>query len=133
MTGKKGGSPPKTRDILLVDDNEDDLILCERALKKEGYQVHCVSSGPEALKYVKQHPDVALIVLDINMAELNGIETLQRLRKINRGLPVVLFSNYPEYRLDFQTWLADAYLMKKYDFTELIETIRRLLSAGRDK
>jgi CheY-like chemotaxis protein len=117
-------------EILIVDDNEDDLMLCRRALEKKDYRTHGEDSGPKAIEYVRKHPDVGLVILDIRMMPLTGLETMDLLRQVNKELSIVLFSNHPDYRRNFRTWAADAYLLKKVDFTELIETVDRLLASG---
>ncbi|MGI8892445.1 MAG: response regulator, partial [Bacteroidia bacterium] len=67
--------------ILLVDDEPDILEFMDYNLKKEGYQVITAKNGMEALKLARQHhPD--LIVLDIMMPEIDGMETCRQLREI---------------------------------------------------
>ena len=67
--------------ILLVDDEPDILEFMHYNLKREGYQVNTAKNGKEAIKAAKQlHPD--LIVLDIMMPEMDGIETCRQLREI---------------------------------------------------
>jgi two-component system response regulator (stage 0 sporulation protein F) len=59
---------------------------------------------------------------------MDGVETLRRIREVQRDLPVVLCSAYGEYKQDLTTWASDAYVIKTSDLTELKETIRTLLS-----
>jgi len=110
--------------ILIVDDDEDIRALCENELTKQGYFTRSVSSGVEALRFVDENPDIDLIVLDIKMSPLDGIEILERLRRKNITVPVILYSGYSNYKSNFETWFADAYLIKQPDLSELKDTVR---------
>ena len=59
--------------------------------------------------------------------EKDGLEVLDLLRKKNKSLPVILNSAYSTYKNDFTSWLADAYLVKSHDLTELKDKVQELL------
>lgn len=113
--------------ILLVDDDENVRLVCERELSAEGYVIYSVSSGAEALRFMNRNPEVDLIILDIKMAPLDGIQVLRQLRTNSYETPVILYSDYSLYRDDFATWLADAYVVKSSDLTALKGKVRELL------
>ena len=113
--------------ILVVDDDEDSRVLCERELRRGGYGTHSASSGAEALRFIKENRKVDLIVLDVRMPTMSGIEVLKRLRERNVKIPIILYSDYSAYRNNFLSWLADAYLIKSSDLRELKRKIRELL------
>ena len=113
--------------ILIVDDDDDFRMLCERELQFTGYATRSMSSGKDALLFVADHPEVKLIVLDIQMFPLDGIQVLEELRAKKINLPVILYSDYPLYKNDFKSWLADAFLVKSSDLSELKRTARELL------
>jgi DNA-binding NtrC family response regulator len=117
--------------ILVVDDDENARLLCERQLRFGGYRTKTVSSGEEALSYVDQDTDVALIVLDVKMEPIDGVQVLEELRAKKLDIPVILYSDYPSYKRDFKTWLADAFLVKSADLTELKKTAKELLASPR--
>lgn len=117
-----------TRIVLIVDDDEDTRILCERELHFEGYVTRSLSSGEEALRFLDQNPQVALIVLDIKMSPLDGIQVLEQLRRKKVRTSVILYSDYPGYKDNFKTWFADAFLVKSSDMKELKEKVRELLA-----
>lgn len=119
--------------ILIVDDDEDSRLLCERGLKFEGYATRSLSSGKEALEYLMENPDVKLMVLDIKMSPVNGIQVLEELRSKKIGIPVILYSDYPLYKNDFKTWLADAFIVKSSDLTELKKTVGEFLISPKRK
>ncbi|MDZ7261949.1 MAG: response regulator [candidate division KSB1 bacterium] len=112
--------------ILIVDDREQDLIRCERNLTKEGYQVLLARDGYEALKKVKEQP-VDLVVLDLKLPGMDGIETLGRILEVRYDLPVILHTAYPVWKEDFRTRAADAFVIKTGDMKNLKDQIKKLL------
>jgi len=119
--------------LLVVDDEESIRLLYEQELTDEGYEVLLASSGEEALEILKKEP-VDLVILDIRMKEMSGLEALQHIVKDKKNLPVILCSAYSSYQDDFSSWLADAYVIKSADLTELKEEVKRLLEKyHRDK
>ncbi len=114
------------RKILVVDDEENIRLLYKEELEEEGFIVELAKSGEEALeKHSLFRPD--LIILDIKMPGIGGLETLNRIRGIDRDLPIILCSAYGEYKQDFTTWASDAYVVKSADLTELKSMIRKFL------
>ena len=112
--------------ILVVDDDEHQLVAYQQELEDAGYEVLTAASGQEAIEVVRnQHVD--LVLLDIAMPVMDGIETLARLLAIDRQLPVILNTAYSSYRDDFMTWAAEAYVTKSSDPTELHKAIREAL------
>jgi DNA-binding response OmpR family regulator len=113
--------------ILIVEDDEHQQLLYQEELKEEGYDVVVASSGQEALETVGRiEPD--LVVLDIAMPGMDGIEALGRLLSRNNQLPVILHTAYATYKDNFMTWSADAYVVKSSDLTELKAEIERVLA-----
>ena len=83
--------------ILLVDDEEDILNIMGKRIESWGYELITAISGREALDAVKnKNPDV--IILDYLMPEMDGVETLREIRKIDKELPVIIFTAYPDQR-----------------------------------
>ncbi len=83
-------------------------------------------NGKEAIKRLEEvRPD--LIVLDIVMPVMNGLEALGRILSKERKIPIILNTSYPDYRQDFMTWAADAYVTKSSDLKELKDKIKELL------
>jgi CheY-like chemotaxis protein len=112
--------------ILIVDDEESIRFLYKEELEEDGFEVALAINGKEALEKLPLFkPD--LITLDIKMPVMDGIETLKRIREMERKLPVILCSAYGEYKQDLTTWASDAYVVKCADLSELKTTIRRLL------
>ncbi|NPA48455.1 MAG: response regulator [Thermodesulfobacteria bacterium] len=116
--------------ILIVDDEESIHLLYREELSDEGYEVISAMSGPEALELIeKEKPD--LVVLDINMPGMNGLEVLRTIKEKNPKLPVILCSAYPEFKQDLSSWASDDYIVKSFDLTELKESIKRNLAKAK--
>ena len=114
--------------ILLVEDDVNQRALFQEELADEGYQVVTASDGREALSLAAQHkPD--LVVMDVNMPVMDGLDTMSRLLEIDRKVPVVIHTAYASYRESFASWSADAYIVKSSDLTELKKTVSDLLGA----
>ena len=102
--------------ILVVDDEEDIRLLYQEELREAGYQVTVAADGHEALRMVQQgRPD--LMVVDIKMPGMDGVELLRRVREIYRDLPIIICTAYGDFKYDFGTWASDAYLTKSADLS----------------
>ncbi|MFZ5776190.1 MAG: response regulator [Thermodesulfobacteriota bacterium] len=112
--------------ILLVDDEDSIHLLYREELEEEGYEVHSALSGEEALGKLKLiSPD--LIILDINMPGMNGIDTLRQIKEKNPSLPVILSSAYQEFKQDLATWASDEYIVKSSNLDELKAAVKKHL------
>ena len=112
--------------ILLVDDEEGIQLLYREEFEEEGFEVTTAYNGAEALEQFSQElPD--LVILDINMPGMNGIEVLRRMKEINPNLPVILSSAYPEYKQDLSTWASEDYIVKSANMDELKNAVRKHL------
>jgi PAS domain S-box-containing protein len=78
-----------SKKCLLVDDNKDVLIYLKRILLDTGVNVITARSGVEAIEIVKGNHDLDIVVLDMQMPEMNGIEVTQEIRKISRDIPII--------------------------------------------
>jgi DNA-binding response OmpR family regulator len=114
------------RKVLVVDDEENFLKLYRMELASEGYEVKVASSGEAAIESVAaEMPD--LVVLDVKMTGKDGLQTLSELKQQNKHLPVILNTAYNTYKSNFESWLAEDYVVKSADLSELKRKIRELL------
>lgn len=117
--------------ILIVDDTRDILDLLRKRFRADGYDTDEASDGEEALRKVEEYgPD--LLILDIMMPKIDGIEVCRRLRQDqrHRHLPVLLLtakSLVPDKVLGLDTG-ADDYITKPFDYKELAARVRSLLA-----
>ncbi len=115
--------------ILVVDDEESIHLLYREELEEEGYEVHSAMNGEEALKlFDSMEPD--LVILDINMPGMDGIEVLRQMKEKRPSIPVILSSAYPEYKQDLASWASDDYIVKSFNLDDLKDSVRRHLAKG---
>lgn len=131
----------KNKMILLVEDNHDDEVLTLRALKRHriANQIAVVRDGAEALEFLSgrgAHSDrdtavlPQVILLDLNLPKIGGIEVLRRIRADERTrlLPVVILTSSKEEEdiVGSFTNGANAYVRKPVDFGEFVEAVGTL-------
>ena len=116
-----------TKKILIVDDEESIRILYEQEFLEEGYQVFLASNAYEALEIVEKEP-LDLIVLDIKMPGMDGIEAMQKIVGKKNNIPIIINSAYPHFKDSFMTWVAEAYVVKSSNLQEVKDKIKQLLN-----
>ncbi|MFH1861475.1 MAG: response regulator [bacterium] len=116
--------------ILVVDDEKNLRILYEDELQEEGYHVDVVDSAEAAFKLLKDH-SYDVIVLDIQMPGMNGLEAMGHILHNNKKQAIILNTAYSQFKDDFESWSADAYVVKSSDLTELKEKIREVVGDAR--
>jgi DNA-binding NtrC family response regulator len=112
--------------ILIVEDDEAQRFLYQVELQEEGYEVILARNGKVALGCLEKSL-CDLIVLDIRMPEMDGIEALEKIVSRYKKTPVILHTAYPEYRNQSITSLADTFILKSSDLWLLKKTVKELL------
>ena len=112
--------------ILVADDEMAIRLLYSEELKEEGYEVYTAANGREALEIIEKVA-LDLVILDIKMPEMDGIEALRQIKEKKPGLPVVLSTAYGDYKQDFATWASDDYLVKSSDLEDLKKSVKKHL------
>ncbi len=72
-----------------------------------------------------------LVIVDIRMPKMSGLETISNILGQRKNLPVIIYTSYSQYKQDFMSWAADAYITKSSDLSELKNKIKELLERGR--
>jgi DNA-binding response OmpR family regulator len=112
--------------ILIVDDEEVIRMLYGEELEEEGYEVVTAGSGRGLMEMIqREKPD--LVILDIKMAEHDGLDLLQEIRKDFYNIPVILCSAYSSFKGDLKSIAADYYVVKSADLSELKQKIKMAL------
>lgn len=115
------------RRVLVVEDEPSLRMLYRGDLAEDGYEVATASNAPEALAQIEtMRPD--LVVLDIRMPGMDGLDAMTRILERDPRIAVVLNSAFSCYKDNFLSWAADAYVVKSSDTSELRETVRRVLA-----
>ena len=114
--------------ILIVDDEEHIRYLYSEELTDVGYDVITADSGYNLLERIEQEkPD--LVILDIKMVDYNGLDLLQDIRNKFYDLPVVLCTAYDTFKEDMKSIVADFYVIKSFDLTELKNKVTMALES----
>jgi two-component system NtrC family sensor kinase len=115
--------------ILVVDDRQENLVfLADSVLRPEGYEVITAMDGKEALdKALAEQPD--LIITDLKMPRLTGLEMMAALHKAGVNIPVILTTFYGSEQTALQAFRMGAkdYVIKPYDLGEMLKSVERAL------
>jgi putative two-component system response regulator len=114
--------------ILIVDDEELICSIISRRLMKEGYTCMAARNGKEALNLFYKD-SFSLIISDIKMPEMNGIELLKRVKAVNPGMMVIILTAYPEIDLAVEAMRLGAYdfLTKPFNLDLVVLSIKNAL------
>ena len=116
--------------ILLVDDEDGVRALAARVLRRAGYQVADFADGAEAVTYFQAHADeISLVILDMRMPSLGGLEILRRIRALRPDVPALAVSGFLSYgvgREDVDQGGFQAFLPKPFALDELLAAVARL-------
>jgi CheY-like chemotaxis protein len=120
--------------LLLVDDEDDFRLATSTTLKRRGFEVEQAANGEEALACIKQkRPDIVL--LDMKMPGMSGIETLKEIRAIDANLPVIILTGHGDYDSAMAGIKLDIvdFLQKPVDVDQLGRRIRHLMERGAEE
>ena len=112
--------------ILIAEDNDNQRLLYEEELAEDNYEIITAKNGQEAVEQVlSQKPQ--LVILDIQMPGMNGIDSLNEILNYNQQLPIILHTAYSNYKDNFMSWAADAYVVKSSNLNELKTQVKKVL------
>lgn len=117
--------------ILVVDDNPDSITILQSILTTRGYGVVTAETGADALRLVQAEPRPDLVLLDVMMPEMNGIEVLQKIKETHATskIPVILVTakTHDEDVLSGYQYGADYYITKPFTAKQLLYGIDLVL------
>src|SRR5216684_1542495 len=116
----------KTRRILIVDDDAGQRSLLDSFLVSQGFETLPVSSGEQALQVLRSG-EFSMMISDVRMPGLSGLETLRRARREHATLPILLVTAYADIREAVGAMRDGAlnYLSKPIDLDELLATVQQ--------
>ncbi|MEF9475608.1 MAG: response regulator [Candidatus Mariimomonas ferrooxydans] len=116
--------------ILVIDDEKIVRISCERTLATEGYEVTSASSANEALELFKKN-SFDLILLDIKMPDMDGIEVLKKIKEARPGTNVIMITGYSTVDTAVKTLKLGAinYLEKPFTPDTLLAAVKEVFDA----
>lgn len=115
--------------ILIVEDTETSIMYYRAALKKTKVQLECAENGIQAVELVKQGKHFDVILMDINMPMLNGIEATKQIKSINPKIPVIIQTAYVlnDERIKSFEAGCDGFMAKPVKIQQLFDSIESLL------
>jgi len=113
------------KNILIVDDDETIIHLLKRFFIREGFQVLVAKDGIEAMERLKVETP-AIVLTDLKMPSLSGIELIQYIRKNTKDTAIVVMTAYPE---EWSGSEVEACFVKPFDIGEMFSTIQRIVGA----
>jgi DNA-binding response OmpR family regulator len=128
----RGTKDPPHGNILVVEDHPESAELLQMILEDKGYEARCVGTGRDALRLLAaQSPDKTpewrpdLILLDLRLPDMNGVELARELRKSRRSIPpvILLSADSPQVLEDAASSVGAEAVRKPFDFDELYRKI----------
>ncbi|MBN2417402.1 sigma-54-dependent Fis family transcriptional regulator [bacterium] len=118
----------KNAKILIVEDNDDLLFTLNQVLKKEGYKLYSAASGEEAVKLINNEL-IDLVLLDLRLPKMNGIEVLQKIKERDPDILVLMMtaSTDPKPAIEAMKKGAYDYLMKPFELDEVKFVVAKAL------
>jgi len=116
------------RTILVVDDEPNYLVVLSEILREEGFEVFTAESGTEGLPIVRES-DLDLVISDMKMPGMDGIQLLENIKKINRQLPVILITAYAEVEKAVEAMRLGAfnYIAKPFSNEALLASVSKAM------
>jgi len=111
--------------LLFVEDEDDLIEIISDTLDKLDTNYLTAKNGEEALKLVEKNPDLSMIITDINMPVMNGLEMIEELKQKDIDLPIIVMSAHTEleYINKAKELGVNDYLLKPFDFIKFINLI----------
>lgn len=122
-------SPNAPQTVLVVDDDRAIRTLVQTCLERDGYGTLTAASGDEALELLQEHgPDISLLLTDVVMPGIDGLELAQRVRQIQPRLPVVVMSAFSG-----QAHIEEfEFISKPFIASDLLNRVRQVLTPKKD-
>ncbi|MBD3306757.1 response regulator [candidate division KSB3 bacterium] len=116
--------------ILVVDDEESSRESVERMLREEHYTVLCAENGEQALQLLHQHPHVDLILTDMRMPGMSGLDLLKKVRTIHENIRVIIVTGFGEIESYIEAMSSGAveYVSKPFKMNELKLIVKKVLN-----
>ena len=117
--------------ILVIDDDDQLRISFCKLLKEENYAVISAASGEAGIEIVEKNP-LDLVILDMRLPGINGMETFKRIKKIDSKLPVIIVTAYGTTQIAIEATKIGAYdyVLKPFDVPEMLNLIGQAIEAG---
>ncbi len=119
---------PKTKKILIVEDQPDNFRLLEEFLHETGVTILHAETGEKSLELFASHRDIDLVLMDLRLPGLDGIQTTRKIKEQSPGIPVVAQTAYMREQYSYDKNLFDAYLTKPISKSSFAKVTGQLLN-----
>ncbi|RXJ86791.1 response regulator [Arcobacter sp. CECT 8985] len=111
--------------LLFVEDEYDLIKIISDTLTKLEANFLTAQNGKEALDLIDKNDDIDIVITDINMPIINGLEMIEKIRETNPTLPIIIMTAHTEseYRQKAKMYGVENYLLKPFDFIKFIDLI----------
>jgi len=118
--------------ILVVDDEPEIVAVLNTFLRRSGFKVTTASGGERALKILRSGTKIDLMIIDMKMPGIKGIDVLRQMKKMRRKVPIIILTgsiDLERYANDFRElgYTADDALLKPADLTVLLDMVKKKL------
>jgi two-component system response regulator YesN len=120
------------RHVVVVDDNHDILSVTKKMLENKGYQVHGFTEPVKALAHAKDCKECGVVITDLRMPEMNGLQLIRELKESRPDMKAVLMT---AFQVNQEEWLqtlpsakVDQFLIKPFDSVRLVEALEKCVS-----
>ena len=123
--------------VMIIDDESDVRDILKLHLSEENYQIIEAENGQEGMDLLKSGDNlinVGVILCDIRMPKVNGVECIQYIRQEAPGIPIVVVTGFPDTQLAVKLMNQGVkdYLVKPVDKEKLLSTVEKLVAAGKE-
>jgi len=131
----RGTAMKASANVLLVDDERELVAILAQRLVRRNFAVAAAHSGEDALAHLEAHKDIEVVVLDVKMPGMDGIDTLERIKKDRPLIEVVMLTGHAtiESAIEAITLGASDYLLKPVDIEQLVSKIERAAARRRQR
>lgn len=125
----------KTLNVLYIEDDLNNQAIISKALDLYCNEVITASDGEEALYFYESNKEILdILVVDISIPKINGLEVIKRIRKTNKKIPIVVTTAHTdkEYLLEALTYKLESYIVKPFSFEKLISIFEEFIQREND-
>ena len=120
--------------ILVVDDEKNLRWAAQKALESKKYNVLTAENGEKALEIFKENSDIRIVILDIKMPGISGLEVLKKIKEKNQNIFVIMISAFGDMDTTIEAMKNGAYdfLLKPFDIDKMISVVEKALEAWKN-